>query len=237
MRRSIFHIQILFLLICIIIYLITKLSISKNVILSNDDYLHCLLSANKALKSLSLPWFFTFGTALSYWRSKNFISHDIDIGIFSDDLYRNKITDEQLVSTMIRKSHFKFLHRFGEINHGQEWAYRCPNANINLDIFVFYHLNKTSDYWTATYTGLCDKMRYKKCRWKFRKFQIKTLKILEETFSIVPLTFIKERYGNNYRIKKDYDYHESLKFLPNLIEEYNENNSHPINRIEKIRNF
>ncbi|CAF5040075.1 unnamed protein product [Rotaria sp. Silwood1] len=161
-----------------------------------DDYTHCLLDVHQALDSLSIPWFITFGSALMYWRSKNFISHDIDIGIFYKDLKQKAIRDRKFVSIMRKKFHFKFLHRYDE-------------------------LNKSSDYWSATYHGLCNNMIYKKCRWKFKQFNLTTFEMFKKKFNIVPIEFIEERYGKNYTIPHKYSYFESLKFLPNLIEEYN----------------
>ncbi|CAF1230319.1 unnamed protein product [Rotaria sp. Silwood1] len=189
-----------------------------------DDYTHCLLDVHQALDSLSIPWFITFGSALMYWRSKNFISHDIDIGIFYKDLKQKAIRDRKFVSIMRKKFHFKFLHRYGRINHGQEWTFSCPKSKISIDIFVYYplnELNKSSDYWSATYHGLCNNMIYKKCRWKFKQFNLTTFEMFKKKFYIVPIEFIEERYGKNYTIPHKYSYFESLKFLPNLIEEYN----------------
>lgn len=185
---------------------------------TNDDYVKCLINLNEVFRNLSLPWFITFGTALAYWRSKDLISHDIDIGLFSQDLIEKKMTSQQFISVMIRQSHFIFRRNFGQIDHGQEWSFLCPESYLTIDIFVFYPLNQAY-YWSATYTGLCDKMRFRKCRWKYRQFQLEQIQLQNKQISIVPLTFIKERYGNDYMVKKFYDYHDSLKILPNLIQE------------------
>ena len=51
-----------------------------------ESYTRCLLNIHQALDSLAIPWFLTFGSALMYWRSNNFLSNDMDIGIFYKDL-------------------------------------------------------------------------------------------------------------------------------------------------------
>jgi hypothetical protein len=191
-----------------------------------NNHTNCLLDVYQAFDSLSIPWFLTFGTALMYWRSKNFISNDIDIGIFYEDLQANNFNERDFLFDMINIFDFKFRHRYGRIDHGQEWAFSCPKSRIPIDIFVFYHLvgsNHSSDYWTATYNDLCNKMIYKKCRWKFKKFNLSKFYIDEKRFYIVPLEFVIERYGKNYMIPKEYDYFQSLKILPNLIQEYRNN--------------
>jgi len=185
---------------------------------TNVDYINCLIDVDKVFRNLSMPWFITFGTALAYWRSKDFISHDVDIGLFSHDLIAKRITTQQVISTMTKQFQFISRRHFGRIDHGQEWSFLCPTSYLTVDIFVFYPLNQ-DNYWSATYTGLCDKMRYKKCRWKYRQFQLEQVQLFDKQMSIVPLTFIKERYGNDYMIKKYYDYHDGLKILPNLIQE------------------
>ncbi|CAF2731125.1 unnamed protein product [Rotaria sp. Silwood2] len=191
-----------------------------------DDYTRCLLDVHRALGSLSIKWFITFGSALMYWRSRNFTSNDMDIGIFYTDLKAKAFNDKKFIKIMRKKFHFNFLHHYGQIDHGQEWTFSCPKSNIPIDIFVYYRLNelnKSSDYWSATYNGLCNNMIYKKCRWRFKQFNLTTFEMFKRKFYIVPLEFIKERYGKNYMIPHKYDYFESLKFLPNLIEEYDVN--------------
>jgi hypothetical protein len=64
-------------------------------------------------------------------------------------------------------------------------------------------------------------MIYKKCRWGFSDFNLTTFDMYGKIFSIVPIGFIIEQYGNNYMTPKSYGYFESLNFLPNLIREYN----------------
>ncbi|CAF1163955.1 unnamed protein product [Rotaria sordida] len=191
-----------------------------------DNYSYCLLDVHQALESLSIPWFITFGSALMYWRSKNFISTDMDIGIFYKDLKEKSINEKKFISIMTNKFHFKYHYHYGRIDHGQEWRFSCPITHIPIDIFVYYsldELNKTSDYWAATYNGLCNKMIYKKCRWKFKKFHLITFKMFKKKFYIVPVEFIEERYGKNYTTPHKYGYFESLQLLPNLIQEYNIN--------------
>ncbi|CAF3865351.1 unnamed protein product [Rotaria sp. Silwood1] len=107
----------------------------------------------------------------------------------------------------------------------QEIKFTISGERINFpsDKYIRDELNKQSDYWSATYHGLCNNMIYKKCRWKFKQFNLTTFEMFKKKFNIVPIEFIEERYGKNYTIPHKYSYFESLKFLPNLIEEYNVN--------------
>ncbi|CAF4922530.1 unnamed protein product, partial [Rotaria sp. Silwood1] len=191
-----------------------------------DNYTLCLLDIHQAFDSLSIPWFITFSSALMYWRSKNFISNDMDIGIFYKDLKSKNFNETNFVTIMEKKFHFQFRRNYGRIDHGQEWAFSCPKSNIPIDIFVYYplnELNKSSDYWSATYNGICNNMIYKKCRWRFKRFSLTKFRMFNRKFYVVPIEFIVERYGKNYTIPHQYDYFQSLTFLPNLIKEYSVN--------------
>ena len=188
----------------------------------NDKFTTCLLHAHKTFANLSLPWFLAFGTALMYYRSNNFVSDDIDIGIFIDDLKIRNITDNDFIRT-VRKYGFELLVRYGNMTHGQGWTLTCPHSDVHFGVFVFYPAdpadNETVEWWTASYNGLCNHMRYRKCRWWFSKFEPITFKMYHQYFQIVPKQFLVEQYGPRWIIPHSYGYSESLKFLPNLINE------------------
>jgi hypothetical protein len=191
---------------------------------SIDNYARCILDMNRALNSLSIPWFITYGTALMYWRSKNFISDDIDTGVFYSDFEKRNYNESYFLSIMKEKFNFKSTFSYGPLDHGKEWTFSCPKSGINIDIFVFYSFNETNSsyaYWSASYNSLCNKMIYKKCRWRFSDFNLTSFEMYGKVFDIVPIEFIIEQYGKDYMIPKTYSYQESLKFLPNLIPEYN----------------
>ncbi|UJR07354.1 hypothetical protein I4U23_011640 [Adineta vaga] len=187
-----------------------------------DKFTQCLLDAQKTFSNLSLPWFLAFGTALMYYRSNHFISDDIDIGIFIDDLQFNNITDKKFLST-IRQHGFQLLVNYGNRSHGQGWTLACPRSKLHFGIFVFYHANllqnETFTWWTASYNGRCNKMKYRKCCWWFSDFQPMIFQMYKQYFRIAPKQFLVEQYGPDWMIPKRYGYHESLKFLPNLINE------------------
>jgi len=190
---------------------------------SIDNFTRCILDMRDALNRLSIPWFVTHGTALNYWRSKNFISDDMDIGVFYEDLESRNLNEKDFLTIMEKKFHFQLSHSYGQLDHGQEWTFSCPQSLINIDIFVFYPFKKENSsfaYWAASYNGLCDDMIYKKCRWGFPKFNLTTFEMYDKKFDIVSLEFIIERYGKDYMIPKNYDYFQSLEILPNLIPEY-----------------
>lgn len=186
----------------------------------NDEFTTCLLDAQKTFADLSLPWFLAFGTALMYYRSNNFVSDDIDIGIFIDDFKRRNITDNDFVST-VRKCGFQLLVRYGNMTHGQGWTLECPRSKVHFGVFVFYPANnETFAWWTASYNGLCNSMRYQKCRWWFSDFQPVTFNMYHRHFQIVPKQFLIEQYGSRWMSPRSYGYSESLTFLPNLIKEH-----------------
>lgn len=205
----------------IIPYIVKQGLITKK---SIDDFTQCLLYMDRALNVSSIPWFVTHGSALMYWRSKNFISDDMDIGVFYEDLQAMELNETEFLLDMKNKFHFKLAQTYGQFNHGKEWTFLCPNARINIDIFVFYPFNETGNfsysYWAASYNGLCEHTIHRKCRWGFPEFNLTTFELLGKTFKIVSLDFIIERYGKDYRIPKKYDYFQSLTILPNLIPEY-----------------
>ncbi|CAF0888188.1 unnamed protein product [Didymodactylos carnosus] len=171
--------------------------------------------------NLSVNWFLAFGTALMWHREKSFVSDDIDIGIFIDDLtHDNK--SSKIIPTM-KRFNFKLLYIYGKIDHGQGWTFTCPVSNIYFGIFVFYpeRINETDTWWCASYNGRCNKLRYKKCRWRFQPFQLEQITLYEHTFQIVPISFIEEKYqGQKWKIPKKYGYAESLNLSSNLVIEY-----------------
>jgi hypothetical protein len=204
-----------------------------------DDFTFCLLDISDALNTLSIPWFLTYGTALNYWRSKHFISDDMDIGVFYENLQTRNLNETDFLTIMKQKFHFQLIYSYGQLDHGQEWAFLCPESGIKIDIFVFYPMKEKNSlfaYWTASYNGLCNDMIYQKCRWGFPKFNLTTFEMYNKTFNIVPLEFIIEQYGKDYMIPKTYGYFESLEFLPNLIPEY-KNQTKMLNLNEKQQNI
>lgn len=187
-----------------------------------DNFTACLLDAHAAFADLSLPWFLAFGTALMYHRSNKFVSDDIDIGIFIDDLTSRNITGGKLVST-VREHDFKVLHIYGNMSHGQGWTLVCPRSRLHFGIFVFYRAdpgnNETFAWWTASYNGPCKQMRYQKCRWWFSNFAPVRLTMFQRLFQVAPVTFLVEQYGAEWMSPRKYGYFESLAFLPNLVDE------------------
>ncbi|CAF1296545.1 unnamed protein product [Adineta ricciae] len=185
-----------------------------------DKFTQCLLHAQQTFANLSLPWFLAFGTALMYYRSNNFISDDIDIGIYIDDLQKRNITDETFISTIFAHG-FKLYTKYGNRTHGQGWTLLCPKTKLHFGIFVFYHSNalenETFSWWTASYNGLCNQMKYRKCRWWFSDFQPLALQMYGKSFQIAPKQFLVEQYGPKWMTPQRYGYFESLEFLPNLI--------------------
>ncbi|CAF1483103.1 unnamed protein product [Adineta ricciae] len=111
--------------------------------------------------------------------------------------------------------------KYGNRTHGQGWTLLCPKTKLHFGIFVFYHSNalenETFSWWTASYNGLCNQMKYQKCRWWFSDFQPLTLQMYDKSFQIAPKRFLVEQYGPKWMTPQRYGYFESLEFLPNLI--------------------
>jgi hypothetical protein len=205
---------------------------------SIDNFTRCILDMRDALNRLSIPWFITHGTALNYWRSKNFIADDMDVGVFYEDLRSRNLNEKDFLTIMEKKFHFRLSHSYGRLDHGQEWTFSCPQSQISIDIFVFYRFkeeNSSFAYWTASYNGLCNEMIYNKCRWGFPKFNLTTFEMHDKKFHIVPLEFIIERYGKDYMIPKNYTYFESLTILPNLIPEHKNKTKNVKSRSKKTK--
>ena len=217
----------------------TYINKSEKYIIKNqspDNYTRCLLHMHAALNSLSIPWFLTYGTALMYWRSKNFTSHDIDIGVFYKDFQTRNYSEKYFISIMKEKFNFTLRFNHGKLDYGKEWTFICPIIEVKMDIFFFYPLNGTNlsaGYWTATYFGLCDSMINKTCRWKFSAFNLTAFEMYGKTFYVVPVEYLIEHYGSDYMIPKTYGYFESLYFLPNLIREFNNRTTTRVSRKTK----
>jgi len=192
---------------------------------SHDDYEKCLFRLGHALDDLKLRWFITYGTALNYWRSKKFTGSDMDTAIFYEDYRARNLTEKEFLLFLKNKYQLKLTSHYGQIKHGKEWTFACVEAKISVDIFLVYRYNETKysfKYWAASYNDLCDKMIYGKCRWGFSDFNLTQVNVHGKDFQIVPLSFIIERYGQDYREPKRYNYFQSLRILPNLIKEYKE---------------
>ncbi|CAF1253261.1 unnamed protein product [Adineta steineri] len=194
---------------------------------SDDNFTRCLIHAENAFKNLSLPWFLAFGSALMYHRSNNFISDDIDIGIFYDDLIRNNITERKLILTL-RKFDFKYLRRYGQMNNGKGWTLSCPKSKLHFGIFIFYRINfqietdKPYVWWTASYNGPCAKMPFKKCRRGFLEINLEKFQMFGKLFYVVSKQFLIDQYGEQWMIPHKYNYAQSIKIMPNLIDkQYN----------------
>ncbi|CAF0876369.1 unnamed protein product [Adineta steineri] len=187
-----------------------------------DKFTKCLLDAQHVFVNLSLPWFLAFGTALMYYRSNNFISDDIDIGIFIDDFEKMNISHTTFIST-VRRHGFKLRSVYGNMTHGQGWTLECPCSKLHFGIFVFYHgdlaNNETFAWWTASYNGLCNKKRYHKCRWSFPDFKLDTFEMYGQQFQVASKQFLTVQYGPTWMTPRKYGYFESLEFLTNLIDE------------------
>ena len=190
--------------------------------LFNDEgQLRCLLMAQEVFRELGVPWFITFGSALFYHRDKTFNTDDIDTGIF----YENLLPVADRIQSTFLAHQFVSVSAYGSLHDGQEWTFMCPSANIKLDVFVFYDplgtdpVSPSFAWWSASYNGACNRKRYRKYRWQFSPFTLETVTLRNTSFSIVPVKFLVEQYGENWMTPIDYNYFDSIGCLPNLIDE------------------
>ena len=182
----------------------------------------CLFHAHRAFDDLRVPWFITFGSALSYHRNRSFNTDDIDTGIFFHDTMS---IGDRLVDSFERHG-FRLVSSYGSLIDGGEWIFRCPSIFIKLDIFIFYPPLPTDSnsssfrWWVASYNGLCNHIRYKKCRFKFSSFTLENITLRDTFFLISPQSLLIDQYGTDWKTPKTLTYFESLHVVPNLIKEY-----------------
>lgn len=181
----------------------------------------CIFDADRAFQKLNVSWFITFGSALFYHRNKSFDTSDIDTGLF----YNDAVPVSNRLVTAFTAQGFKLKTNYGSINDGQEWQFRCPISNIQFDVFVFYPplpadpKPSTFLWWTSSYHGKCDKMRYKKCRFKFSSITPEEVIIQNRSFLMSPRSFLVEQYGADWTTPKSYSYYQLLDIATNIIPE------------------
>jgi phosphorylcholine metabolism protein LicD len=178
----------------------------------------CLEDTKKHLDTVNVKSFLVCGTALGMHREGTFIPHDndIDLATMCEDFNENI---EKKMIDILKKNNYTFNHILGEINHGREFSMKHPNG-VNIDLFVYY---KEDDFfWHASYFGICDLKKYGKCRYKFSKeaLKIQDFKFNNKLYKIVPIKFLEEEYGLDWKIPKKFTYGEGTngKYL-NIIDE------------------
>lgn len=179
----------------------------------------CLEDTVNHLNKVNVKSFLVCGTALGMHRDGTFIPHDKDIDIATMHEDFNETIEKNMIA-ILKKNKYSVIHILGEINHGREYSFRHPNG-VKIDVFLYY---KEDDFfWHASYFGVCSLKKYGKCRYKFSKeaLQIEDIKFNNKIYKTVPIKFLEEEYGLDWKIPKIFSYSEGItenKYL-NIIDE------------------
>lgn len=171
-----------------------------------------------------------FGTLLGAYRENGIIAHDydLDFAIHEADLTTNFLIHLQKFNIFLNR---KFILKSNQIelnNFIAEYTLTYKNK-VNIDIFVFREVEKKYQYfcfdaeeglsWQETLDkyqgGLRAKMR------KFNTFSLKPTLFLNHNFLIPDDTHnhLKEIYGDDFMIPKQYSYSERPKDLEILMDD------------------
>ena len=193
-------------LIFIIFILFYKYS-RDNYTYSKPEFKETLEDAKKLLDDNNIKFHLHSGTALGAIREYDFIQHDrdIDIAIFRHD-YNDKIIE-------IMKNKFIFLQSYGTVENGLELKFLHKKYNIPLDIFLIYR--KDNKLYQSVYN--CKSDRFEKglnsddeCIMYMNYYNPILINFLGKKYNSAPVSFLEDRYGNDWNIPKIFSYSEGL---------------------------
>lgn len=154
-----------------------------------------LLDANKNLKNINFA--LSNGTALGYYREKQFINHDKDIDLF---VFRKDIeTENDIIDTMSKN--FNLIHKRGKLDDGLEYTFKHKNTGVDLDIFIIYE--EPNFYWYSCYEGIFYDSQV---RFKYPKIKFNKVVFLNENFNIIPVEYLNVDYGDSWLLSKNLSY-------------------------------
>ncbi len=188
--------------------------------IKQDIFKKALMETKKVLDELEITFWLACGTALGFYRGKEFIEHDrdIDIGVFIKHYTPDLITQ-------FRAHNFKFLHQYGTEDNGLELAFKLKEPKSpKVDIFFIYE--EEDYYWRSFYEANDWKdVRNKKetpvqFMTKFKKFRRITVNHLDTQFLVPEIGYIEELYGENWRIPET-NYTPKNAIIPSKLEESN----------------
>jgi GR25 family glycosyltransferase involved in LPS biosynthesis/mannosyltransferase OCH1-like enzyme len=168
-------------------------------------FLKTLFDMDDILSKNFQQYFLACGTVLGVIRENKFIEHDedIDLGVFASE-YNQSVENE-----ILKK--FKLKHRLGDIQTGYEISFIHPETDVSIDIFL--HYKEKDYYWTPSFFGICDNAKNKMCRWKYKINSIEPIIFSNRILNIPsPIEeYLIDSYGKDWRISKQFSYHEGLQ--------------------------
>jgi hypothetical protein len=171
------------------------------------DFKETLQDAKKLLDENNIKFHLHSGTALGAIRNKDFIKHDqdIDLAIFKNEY------DDNIIEIMKKKFYFK--KQYGTIDNGLELKFLHKKHNIGLDIFILY--KKDDRLFQSVYH--CKSDRFEKgtnsddhCIMYMNDYTPIKIKFLGKKYECAPISFLKDRYGNDWNVPKVFTYSEGL---------------------------
>lgn len=152
----------------------------------------------------NVEYWLSCGTLLGYYRSNDFIGHDVDtdVCVNIEDLTPKVISE-------IKENGFKIKHVFGKISDGFELT--LVRKDLRCDLFFFY---KKEDYWYHSVYSDFTEYDSIKHDYVYNKFDIHRKEFLGYEFPVPVNTreVLIEQYGENFmEPNKEWYYHESPK--------------------------
>ena len=160
-----------------------------------------LLDARKSLKKYNIDFALSCGTALGYYREKQFIDHDNDIDLI---VFRKDINSEnEIINAM--SNDFTLVIKRGNLNDGLEYTFKHNTIKILLHIFIMYETNNF--YWYACYEGKNYDIQV---RLKYPKIDFKEVNFLNENFKVVPPEYLNVDYGDSWLLYQKLSYEDMM---------------------------
>ncbi|KNH08552.1 hypothetical protein XU18_0955 [Perkinsela sp. CCAP 1560/4] len=172
-----------------------------------------LQDLDTALRSIGESYFLAAGTALGAIRDGQFIPHDddIDIGMFDDSADGSGRLLR--VTIALEKWGFVPFQVLGSVDHGLELRCIHSRTKVNIDINWFYREAAKDGkpfLWCATYFGAAERRAHQKYRYRHDIFLPRAISFAGGSYLVPPVEYLREYYGEDWRVPKKFDYWEGL---------------------------